>query len=447
MRPDGRSVRSVSGWPGGCGMSMVPLLTYQKAVVLSPARLLWVNWSRQVGKSFAFSLRRVLRGLSRRRTQLLLSGSERQSRELMEKVRQHCEVLRLAGISTEGSWVNRASSQMEMVLPSGARIIGLPANPRTVRGFTGDVFLDEFAMHMDDRAIWAALLPSILRGGGELDVASTPKGMKSLFYELKANDRFRRFTVTIHEAAAQGLPVDVAGLEGAMGDDQLFRQEFCCEFLDETTAFLTYEQIARCEDADLTRDIQTERLRDRAARLAVGVDVGRRRDLTVIWLLEEVGPLLVTRGVVELAETPFRQQASALREILKMPAARRCCIDATGLGMSLAETLLTEFGGHRVEAVTFTPLVKNELAHRLRFCVEEARIRIPACREIRDDWHAMRRLIGSGGVVRFEADRGVMGHSDRFWAAGLAVRAAGTMSGQIEGVTEGRLVFSRSGAW
>lgn len=34
------------------------------------------------------------------------------------------------------------------------RIIGLPANPETARGFTGDVLLDEFAMHAFDREIW-----------------------------------------------------------------------------------------------------------------------------------------------------------------------------------------------------------------------------------------------------------------------------------------------------
>ena len=70
------------------------------------------------------------------------------------------------------------------------RIIGLPANPMTARGFTGDVFLDEFAMHRDDRAIWAAVFPTILRGGGELDVASTPKGRDNLFAELRTNEQF-----------------------------------------------------------------------------------------------------------------------------------------------------------------------------------------------------------------------------------------------------------------
>ena len=48
--------------------------------------------------------------------------------------------------------------------PTCGRIIGLPADPQTARGFTGDVLLDEFAMHAFDREIWAAMFPTAHRG-------------------------------------------------------------------------------------------------------------------------------------------------------------------------------------------------------------------------------------------------------------------------------------------
>ena len=93
------------------------------------------------------SLRRILRGLNRRRNQIFLSASERQSRELMQKTRQHCRTLQIATRLTSDDWFAGTSfGRLEIELPNGVRIIGLPANPETVRGFTGDVFLDEFAM-------------------------------------------------------------------------------------------------------------------------------------------------------------------------------------------------------------------------------------------------------------------------------------------------------------
>jgi phage FluMu gp28-like protein len=365
----------------------------------------------------------------------------------MDKVVRHCEALRLAMGWSSRSWRSTRGKQLEVSLPNNVRVIGLPANPQTVRGFSGDVFLDEFAMHRDDRAIWAAVFPTVLRGDGELDVASTPKGMTNLFYDLGRNEHFARSTVTIFDAVRDGLGVDVEALRSAMGDEQLFRQEFCCAFLDEVTAFLTYEQIARCEDALLPRELDTLALRAGGGELAVGVDVGRRRDLTVIWVLERVDETLVTRGLIELSGAPFRDQASRLRDVLSLPSVRRCCMDSTGLGMQLAESAVAEFGVDRVEAVTFTSSVKTELAGRLRVLVESGQIRIPAEPDIRNDWHSVRRAIGASGQVRFEADRGVAGHADRFWAAALAVRAAEGMRGPVEYHSEGRLTFARTGVW
>ncbi|MEP0844832.1 MAG: hypothetical protein HRF43_19195, partial [Phycisphaerae bacterium] len=75
---------------------VIPLLAYQRADVESEARFRWCCWSRQTGKSFTKSLRRLLRGMLRRRNQILLSAGERQSRELMLKVRQHCRALNIA---------------------------------------------------------------------------------------------------------------------------------------------------------------------------------------------------------------------------------------------------------------------------------------------------------------------------------------------------------------
>jgi len=429
------------------GRAAVELLRYQRSLVASPARFTWANWSRQVGKSFSFSLRRILRGLRRGRSQLLLSASARQSQELMEKVRQHCQALRLATGWSSRYWRGTSMKQFEVTLPNDVRVIGLPANPETVRGFTGDVFLDEFAMHRDDRAIWASIFPTVLRDDGELDVASTPKGMSNLFYELGRNERFARSTVTIFDAVREGLDADIDALRSAMGDEQLFRQEFCCEFLDEATALLTYEQIAGCEDPSLSKALDLSALSKERGELAVGVDVGRKRDLTVIWVLQRAEETLLTQGVIELANAPFREQEARVREILSLASVRRCCMDSTGLGMQLAESIVGAFGEDRVEPVTFTSSVKTGLAGRLRVLVESGQIRIPSEPDIRNDWHSVQRTIGTGGGVRIEADRRSTGHADRFWAAALAVRASESIGGPMEYLSEGRLTFARAGVW
>ena len=173
----------------------------------------------------------------------------------MIKARQHCQALQTAfDYFDKRYFAGTSVKQLEIQLPNRVRIIGLPANPQTVRGFTGDVFLDEFAMHAEDRDIWAAIFPTILRGDGELDVASTPKGCKNMFARLRDHEKFHRTTLTLPDAVAQGMPVDVDDLRRSIGDEEIYRQELLCEFLDEATAFLTYEEIARCEDPSLSSE-------------------------------------------------------------------------------------------------------------------------------------------------------------------------------------------------
>lgn len=467
---------------------VVELLSYQRAAVESEARFTWHCWARQTGKSFTLSLRRVLRGLARRRNQIILSAGARQSREVMEKVRMHCSALKVwCEVHGDGYWRGSSVRRLEARLPGGVRIIALPANPMTARGFTGDVLLDEFAMHADDEAIWSALFPTLLRGAGELDVASTPRGRKNVFHRLRNNDSFERRTVTLADAVGAGLDVDMAAMRAAIDDEIAWRQEFCCEFVDEATAFITHDLIRSCQDVRLETAVDWSRLEARHAEIYVGVDVGRFRDVTVVWLWERVrgaGPKsrkvetsksrnietsrsrnvemsksqnvvssmarrsavadvdFVTRGVVVLRAAPFAEQEDVIASVLSHRAVRRCCIDATGLGLQLAERLTQWFGNHRVEGVTFTAALKSELAGSLRVTAERGQLRIPADDAIANDWHALSRIVTPAGNVRYDADRSSGGHADRFWAAALGLHAAeGAMHGEAGLLTSGPMRF------
>ncbi len=428
--------------------AIVGLLPYQRAAVSSDARFTWNCWARQTGKSFTFSLRRVLRGLERRRNQIILSAGERQSREVMEKVRRHCQALKVwSEWHGQGFYRDTSFRQLEVRLPGGVRIIGLPANPMTARGFTGDVFLDEFAMHADDGEIWSALFPTLLRGEGELDVASTPRGRKNVFYRLRENERFNHQRVSLEDAVSQGLDVDVVAMREGLADELAWRQEFCCEFVDESTSFMTHELIKQCHDPRLGVPVDWSCLERAGATVYAGVDVGRYRDVTAIWLWERQGEEFVTRGVEVLEAAPFGEQESVIGRILRQRGVRRCCIDATGLGLQLAERLAERFGEHRVEGVTFTRSLKSELAGGLRVLAERGLLRIPADVTIANDWHSITRIVTGGGHVRFDADRSSGGHADRFWAAALGIHAADELVGDAEIVTSGRLTFAREGVW
>ncbi len=157
----------------------------------------------------------------------------------------------------------------------------------------------------------------------------------------------------------------------------------------------------------------------------------------------------MTLGVIEMREAPFREQYDVLRRLMGAPAVRRCCIDATGVGMAMAEAAVEEFGDQRVEAVTFTPGMKDRLATGLKRRVEDRAVRVPVDEAIRNDLHSVRWDVTAGGAGRFLVANESDSHADRFWAMALAIRAADGAGapGRVEFESVGGLRFAREGIW
>ncbi|STZ02834.1 terminase large subunit domain-containing protein [Moraxella equi] len=125
----------------------------------------------------------------------------------------------------------------------------MPANPDTARGFSANVFLDEFAFHADSRTIWKALFP-VISAGFKLRVVSTPNGKGNKFYELMTNlnnKAWSRHITDIYTAVAYGLPRDIDELKEGLNDDDAWQQEYELKWLDEASAWLSYDLIDSVE--------------------------------------------------------------------------------------------------------------------------------------------------------------------------------------------------------
>lgn len=413
------------------------LLPYQRRWVMDRSRFKIGLMSRQSGKSFSTTLEAVDDSLERETTWVYLSRGERQALELANTAKKHLAAYRMAAEEMEGWFTTDAGERIteyQLRLPNGSRHIFLPANPDTARGYSGNVLLDEFAFHKDSRAIWGALYPIITRRPDyKIRVISTPNGRNNKFYELWEGKGERtsgqavwsRHKVTIYDAVEQGLPVDPEELKAGLDDEEMWTQEYLCEFLDEATAFLSYELIGRAESPLATMSYDLRDLLKGSERY-LGVDIGRRRDLTVLWLLERVGDVYWTRMLERMQGARFAHQAERLDAVL--PSVTRACIDATGLGMQLAEQA-QERHGSKVEPVMFTGAVKNDLATTFRRMFEDRTIRIPEEDRLRRSLHKVRKVTTSAGNIRYDAESEADGHADEFWAGALAGHAAFTKTG------------------
>ncbi len=159
------------------------LYSYQRRWVEDDARFKIACKARQIGFTFAAAWRVVDKRLHNAGLTVWLSASERQALEAMEHIRRFAKELRVVAIFEEDFVQGTLVKQYTVRFPNGSRIVALPANPDTVRGFAGDVVLDEFAFHRDADAIWRAAFATATRGF-QIEIISTPNGTRGKYYEL-----------------------------------------------------------------------------------------------------------------------------------------------------------------------------------------------------------------------------------------------------------------------
>lgn len=424
---------------------------YQRRWVGNQNRFKCGMFARQTGKTFTTTFEMVkdcqMADLEGGKTRwVMLSRGERQAKEAMEEgVKRHCQAMGAIIKAEEYDWRGEATYRaLDVTWPNGSKITALPANPDTARGFSANVFLDEFAFHQDSRKIWAALFP-VISAGWKLRVVSTPNGKGNRFYSLMtgADTAWYRQATDIYQAVADGLPRDIEALRTALDDPDAWAQEFELQWLDEASAWLSYDLIATVEHADAGRpELYTGK------QCFAGMDIGRRKDLAVIWVDELVGDVLWQRELVRMRRATFAAQDAELARIFDTYDIRRLCMDQTGMGEKPVEDAKRRYGESRVEGVIFSGPVKLDLATGLKQRFEDRRCRIAVEQDLRNAHHAVKKIVTSAGNPRFDADRDDHGHADEFWADALAKHAAGNPVGPVEYQTLARRRFAdRKGAW
>lgn len=456
-----------------------PKLTqYQKDFIADPsARIIGLK-SRQIGFSDAAAIKVVLESIDiPENGWLLVSASMRQAKELMRKVKRHIRVFNaIAKFYEEEIIVDGRKESVEAVeFRNGSRIISVPSNEDTIRSFSMNVLLDEFAFHKNPAAIWAALAPSAAMYGKKIIMLSTPNGAQGVFYEIwTKSDSFTRYRVDIDEAVAQGFPIDIEQIKKDFAEfPESFDQEFKCVFLDGSMLWIPMELITDAtaeweipifrfnnvyekESGQIIEQIDLNKLTEKVkGNLYGGVDFARTTHLTVIWISENIDGRLVTRWIIELRNAEFEAQKQIIEA--HKPHVLRTCLDATAgsLGMPISEYFVNKFPG-RFEGVNFNTQNKIHLATQIKTLYERRKIIIPNDPAVRYDIHSIKREVTPTGNVRLAAvdesgkkKKNVQdnkSHGDRFWAQSLCGQAASgaVTSYEVEHVTQSRWKGSRS---
>ncbi len=334
---------------------------------------------------------------------------------------------------------------------NGQPLHSLSSNPDAFAGRGGYVKLDEFALRKDPGAVYAIAGPTI-DWGGALAIISTHRGsgnyFNTLIREIREKGNPKKFSyhrVTLQDALDQGflwklqtklkdgdprLEYDEAAYfdyqRSRARDQETFLQEYMCVPADDAGAFLEYGLIdSGCYKESEKWEFTIEQARACANPIYCGIDIGRHHDLTSLLVVEKVGGICLVRKRIDLLKMMFSTQESVLYPWIEL--AKRTCIDSTGLGMQFAERAAQRFGKYRVEGITFSGPVKEELAYPVRSAFEDGAIKIPFGDDaLIADLRKIRKETSAAGKIRFVADSDDDGHADRFWALALALHAGKT---------------------
>ncbi len=436
-------------------------LPFQSAWIKDTSRLKLMEKSRQIGLSWASAYACAERTAAQgaRFDQWVSSRDDLQARLFIEDCKMWAGLMHLAAKDLGEQVINEKDRLTAYVLQfdSGKRIHSMSSNPDAQAGKRGGRVLDEFALHPDPRKLWSIAYPGITWGGA-MEIISTHRGSHNFFNQLvrevreHANPKgISLHRITLQDALDQGflaklqqmLPADdqrQAMDEAAYfdftrsgcADEESFQQEYMCNPGDDDAAFLEYDLIAGCEYPGGTewQTLDTQASSSTQLRLFAGIDIGRKKDLTVLWVFEKLGDTLYTRHIECMQNMRKGDQEKIIWPWIER--ADRTCIDATGLGIGWADDAQDKFGEFRVEAITFTQRSKEAMAYPVRGAFEDKKLRIPYDPKIRADLRAVTKQVTATGNVRFTAESTADGHADHFWALALAMQAASSPSAPIE---------------
>ena len=420
------------------------------------------NKSRQIAWSFLVAAEAIANAMLDGVSSIFQSINLDEAKEKIVYANNIYANLRLAGLPK----VTR-NNMLGLEFANGARIISSPGTPQRGKARFW-VYLDEWAHQKHDRANYTAALPIITKGG-MIRGGSSPMGASGIFWEIDTQ-AFRQypgyehkktpwweiyaFSTNVREARKLAPAMPTAHRVELFGNERIqaiyanmpeedFQQEYECIYVDESTAWITWEEIKAAADPMLTcyfaeaRTALTPEIGESIDKLAgaikadkvertyaVGVDIGRTRNTTEIFAVglgtANVYPL---RLCITLDNMEFDDQLSILMQVMDSLPVVAMLIDQNGLGRNLAENAAKRHPV-KIQPVAFTNETKREWATSAKQLIQQHRTPIPVDRDLHYQIHSIKKLITASRNLVFDTERNEKHHADKFWAWALALSGA-----------------------
>jgi len=441
----------LSDWAGLLGYELDET---QRAILDPQIRRGILNCCRKWGKSTMIALKAAhFAATTPGATVLVVAPSARQSEEL----------LGIASNILRKLEVPATFSKERVSLDNQARILALPNQPVTIRGYSAQLLVVDEAAYLPEE-IWDAVFPMLnaAPGGGWLWLMSTPSQPVGFFHRLwesRANN-WTKWKVTAYDCPRISADM-IEEAKSTFAPDK-FAREYLCEFAQPPTAAFPETVVRACVDPTLP-DFFTTPLKHTlpAAPVAarphtyMGNDLGQDQDRSAMAMVEFT---MEPTGTIDPAtRAPFFRCGLALRHLespelgtpypevmervfhlARHPRVQGRCtvvVDANGPGGPMVDfyrrlpkecafVALKTTSGEEAKFVKGTWYVpKAMLLDRLDFVLRTKKLRIgpgPMTEALIRELTLLEREVRSSGYVAFSTPSAKV-HDDLVMALAMAV--------------------------
>ncbi len=387
---------------------------YQQATIASHSRYRKIVKARQIGMTTALAIEALVDSiLHDNRVTIIVSPSARQSQRMMRYIKKaFIKLEREFKITIPvQKWTNE-----EVYFHHQSEIHSLPNNPKAIQGFDCDSgIIDEAGLFSatEGEEIIDALVGSLAAKQGRLTVSGRPRGKRGLLWNYfdPINPRGKEFEAFKIDWKCRGrldpkYHAEVLKHQKILTKLQ-FDEIYGALFVDEGVLIFPHSML---ESAQLMF-INEEFLimspegtpQDDNKRRFMGVDFGRKRNLTEIHILEEENDkLLRTLMTKSLKSMNFEKQKEIIDDIIGRFKLTKIKIDEKGMGLALLDYFQKKWGERKVEPLKLTNAkTKEKVILQLRDAFADLRLAIPTEEKLYDQLHSYQREYTEHGNVRY----------------------------------------------
>lgn len=379
---------------------------WQESALRDNHKTLLLNCGRQVGKSTCTALIIVQELLREDSMTIIVTPSERQSKELLRKV---LKFWRLIGRPIAAV----AATKTSLELINGSRIEAFPGSSDTIVGMSGVTLLvaDEAARIPDE--LIGSVTPMLATTDGRQVHLTTPRGRQGYFYHLwvtPAEDDPSIGRVSIPTAECPRVtPVFLARELRRLGERQ-FGEWYECKFQDaELGVFRGIE--AAC-------DAPSNAVRVAYHQYVIGVDWGRTHDYTVFSVIDTYNMMQVE--MQRFTDIPYALQRQRLHELARRWGTENIVAEANSMGRPVLEEL--QYEGLPVYPFETSNASKMRIMDQLSLAIETGSIHLlddPTQKAELYDYTSSRTPTG---LVKYEGGNG--SHDDTVMALAICLDAS-----------------------